>query len=168
LSIRKIKLKNKIRYSLTKKERIKIFLYLHFSYPGWKYVRILGGPFLILVGILLIKSNIYFSIAYGGFAIGFGLYYMLRPFLKILINIKKYKIIKETIEYNNKTKDIKIISDTLKVNIPTERILNIKKLKWGYKLMIKIDNRKHYIVLTKKSIIDGNLDNFIEYIMSNK
>jgi hypothetical protein len=161
-------MKNKISYSLTKKERIKIFLYLHFSYPGWKYVRILGGPLLILIGILLIQLDIYFSIAYGGFAIGFGLYYLLRPFLKILINIRKYKTIEETIEYNNKKKDIKILSDTLKINIPLDRILNIKKLKWGYKLIIKIDNRKHYIILTKKSIVDGNIDNFIEYIMSNK
>lgn len=155
---------NRIINYLTKKERIKLFLYLYYSYPGWKYIRIISGPLLIFIGIFFLNSQVKFNIAYGGFALGYGIYYTLKPFLNILLSIKKLKNYEESIMLNDSTNELDIQSNEIKLTIPLDKILKIKKLKRGYKITIKIENRKNYFILSKKNIKDGDLDELIKKI----
>ena len=76
----------KITFFLSPFERRKIFLLqYYFGYGLFVAVtRIVVGPLLLLVGLMMIKKGTTFSLIYGGAAIAYSFYYMMRPWLQLL------------------------------------------------------------------------------------
>lgn len=93
--------------TLTKSDYKAFFIYNHFfgARALIKYLRLFCGPLLILLGIYLLKKvNDRFGIAYGGFALGFGIYYMLMPFVSTWFG--KFKEETFTYQFTNDILDV--------------------------------------------------------------
>src|SRR6476469_9776613 len=75
------------RQTLTRAERTKLFLKEY--YTGNKVytntIRIIGGPLVICCGMHLYSEPTRFAIAYGGFCLLYGTYYLLKPLLIVLL-----------------------------------------------------------------------------------
>lgn len=82
----------KIKIHLAAPDSRKLFLYRFYNFKGYKFLRRFGGPLIVVIGLLLLRlkpTNNFafenFSVYFASFAIGFGAYYTLRPFLTLLI-----------------------------------------------------------------------------------
>lgn len=95
----------KIKTLLQPADNRRLFLKRFFTVGKWKFVRLTGGPLLILTGILLfhirawgkglIPENV--VIYFCSFCVGFGIYYGIRPFL-MLLNRKFFSEISSELE----------------------------------------------------------------------
>ena len=88
-----------MQLTLTKADYKSFFTYQYFfgAKSIRRYIRLFAGPILVLLGInFLYNDDNRFGIAFGGFCLGYGIYYTLKPFLFILI--KKFP--NETFTYN--------------------------------------------------------------------
>ena len=76
----------KFTFLLSRAERRKIFLLqYYFGYGLFVAVtRIVVGPLLLLVGLMMIKKGTNFSLIYGGASIAYSFYYMMRPWIQLL------------------------------------------------------------------------------------
>lgn len=83
---------------IDKKDYLAFFYYQYYnSKILWiRLMRYIGGPIIILLGIFFLSRDEKFGIAYGGFCIGYGIYYIIKPLLFVLI--KKYKTQRITVE----------------------------------------------------------------------
>lgn len=78
---------------VTRREKIRMSLYEYYWGQNWwlSLLRLLAGPLLILIGIFLVQVGDNVSVAYGGFSVGYGIYYTLKPFLRIALRLDYYK-----------------------------------------------------------------------------
>jgi len=145
-----------LSYTLKRNDRIKIFLLQYYTLPFWKYVRIFAGPVLVLMGIFLLNVPGKLYIAYGGFCIGYGCYYILKPYLAVLIRFRKS--IDENIE-------LKILEDN-KLEINDKNASSsidfsmIKSVKLSRKyLIINLASPKYFTLFVPvASVTDGNVE----------
>jgi hypothetical protein len=150
----------KILYKINKLDNIKIFLYSYFTIDKWKYIRIFSGPLLICIGVFLLYFPNTFQIAFGGFAIGYGIFMLIRPFLRLIYINKKYEESEILFIYHNKN-EIEINTIKFKGKLKVDKI-EIKEIgNWCIILKIKHDNDKMNIIIPKKSVIEGNLDKLL-------
>ncbi|RYU77209.1 hypothetical protein [Hymenobacter persicinus] len=72
---------------ITRAERINLFLKeYYFGNSTWtNSVRIVGGPLVIGCGVYLYPSSLHFAVGYGGFCLVYGIYYLLKPAVIILV-----------------------------------------------------------------------------------
>lgn len=79
--------------TIERSERIKLFL--HNYYLGKNLysiiIRITGGPITILLGLLFIQKTEKAAIVYGGFMLLYGIYYILKPFLFVILRYNTFK-----------------------------------------------------------------------------
>lgn len=80
--------------TITRKENIQFFLHdYYFGYGKWiTGLRLLGGPFLVLLGWMYFQqANDKVSVAYGGVCFLYGIYMLFRPYLWVLFRLDGYK-----------------------------------------------------------------------------
>jgi hypothetical protein len=73
-------------YQLSRRDQIGIFLSQFYRFSWLLFVRIFGGPFMVLAGILLYTKEGKALVALGGFLIVFGIYHFFRPLFSILFS----------------------------------------------------------------------------------
>lgn len=118
---------------LERATRIRMFI-LEYYFGGklWiKIFRILGGPLIILLGWQLYNLEDRFEIGYGGFCILYGVYYILKPVLWVLLRLSSFKTTPIVIE---------VTEDKLKLR---DSISNSEVLFSGMQRVLK---RKTYYV----------------------
>jgi hypothetical protein len=156
-----------IQYSFNRFDQFVINLYSYYTYPKLFIMRLINGPILIFLGIIVlyIQKNTFFHY-FSLFSIFFGIYYCLRPLILFSYSSIKSSLSDESaiIDIGNKT----IIFSTKNITstIKTENIGSIKKIKWGYKIQINIEKRKIFFIIPYNKIKSGNLDIFIQEINS--
>lgn len=69
------------RFKLSDREFAMSWLREYYRRPGWRSVRILGGPFLIMLGVAMRGSSHQFTSIMALVSIGLGLYYVFKPLL---------------------------------------------------------------------------------------
>ncbi|HJL15484.1 MAG TPA: hypothetical protein RMH99_07515 [Sandaracinaceae bacterium LLY-WYZ-13_1] len=69
------------RFSLSDEEFRRAWLAEYYRRPGWRGLRILGGPAFVALGIVMVRSPELFTRVMGGVAILFGVYYAAKPWL---------------------------------------------------------------------------------------
>ena len=72
---------------LTRNERVKLFLseYYTGNTAYTNTIRIIGGPLVIGCGIYLYNEPARFAISYGGFCFVYGIYYLIKPLLIVIL-----------------------------------------------------------------------------------
>jgi hypothetical protein len=103
----------------------------YFGYSRFAMInRIIGGPFLVLVGCNLYNSNDKFGIAYAGFCIAYGIYFTLKPLLWVLFRIDSFK----TINFGVQPLEDRIIfrEDLSQTEVLYERFRRIFRRKYYY------------------------------------
>lgn len=78
---------------VTRAEKIRMSLFEYYwgGHWGMRLLRILGGPLMLGIGGFLVFVGDKFSMAYGGFMVGYGLYYMFKPLFLIVTRLDYYK-----------------------------------------------------------------------------
>lgn len=69
------------RFTLSDEEFRRAWLAEYFRRPGWRSLRILGGPAFVGLGVVLLQSEAVFQRVMGVVAVLFGLYYAAKPWL---------------------------------------------------------------------------------------
>ena len=127
--------------TITSKEKVTMYLIeYYFGYSNRiTPLRLVGGPFFVLLGITLLIKNYYeFTIFYAGFCFIYGAYFMLRPYLWILFRLENYKTEKISVDFKE---NILCIRDEKK----NESKINIDSCK-------EIKERKNYFVFIMTKI----------------
>lgn len=124
---------NKIH--LSRPKRVKMFL--HEYYFGQKgpitFIRLVMGPVLPLIGMdLYNNAQDKFGIAYAGFCIAFGIYYILKPALWILSHWKAFKTIDFQLELTSEV--IRITEEKGHCELELSGFKNIWKRKFYFAL----------------------------------
>jgi len=142
----------KINFVLTRAERMKIFLLQYYFGYGLfvSITRILVGPLLLLVGLMMIKKGSTFSLIYGGASIAYSLYYMLRPWLQLLFRIHfepttlEVELFDESIKLTDESgfSEIRFDSFTKVYKRGNYLIMKMKNLQVLYFPMHLIENEK--------------------------
>jgi len=122
-----------------RKEKIIIFLKdYYFGFSKWIiFLRLFGGPLLILIGLYLYNEGFdKFSVAYSGFCILYGIYMIFKPCIWVLSHTDNYK---------TENVDIEVEDDFLRI----KDAQNESKI--GFETFIKILEKKDYFsfVITK-------------------
>jgi hypothetical protein len=159
---------DEIKYSLSKLDQFVIKLYSYYTYPKLFLIRIINGPIIIFLGLIIIiylQINT-FSKYIGLFSIFFGIYYCLRPFILFSYSSIKSSNIEETANLSKENKTITFNGQNVTSIIKIENIGLIKKIKWGYNIQINIEKRKMFLIIPYKKVKSGNLDIFIQEIKS--
>jgi hypothetical protein len=154
----------KIEYILSPINQMKIKLYNYYTYPNI-YVcisRLFSGPVMIILGLNLFtseeKNNYYFFCL---FLIIYGCYVFIKPLLQVLMKINYKSTLNQIIEYDNNKKEFIIRYSDVKNVISINDINKIYKIKFGYKIFIKILKEQIFITIPKKLVISGDLDSLI-------
>jgi hypothetical protein len=79
----------RISYEVSRADAARLLLYGYYTRPGWRWVRIVAGPLMVVLGILMLTQPGRFSTIYGGAVIGYGVYYALRPFLMMIARLRR-------------------------------------------------------------------------------
>ncbi|MGB1207222.1 MAG: YcxB family protein [Chitinophagales bacterium] len=97
----------KLTFFLNRAERRKVFLLqYYFGYGIFVTVtRIIVGPLLLLVGLMMIKKGSTFSLIYGGASIAYSFYYMMRPWLQVLFRTR----------FNPTHLDVELLENSIKL-----------------------------------------------------
>lgn len=69
------------RFTLSDAEFRRAWLAEYYRRPGWRSLRVLGGPALVALGVTMVRSDAVFQRVMGVVAILFGLYYAAKPLL---------------------------------------------------------------------------------------
>jgi hypothetical protein len=69
------------RFTLSDEEFRRAWLAEYYRRPGWRSLRILGGPAFVALGVMMVRSDAVFQRVMGVVAILFGVYYALKPLL---------------------------------------------------------------------------------------
>ncbi len=80
--------------TISRKEKIQFALDDYFfGYGKWTtFLRMFGGPFLLLAGIYLLQTELLIVFAaFGGIFIFYGIYMIVKPALLILLRLENYK-----------------------------------------------------------------------------
>lgn len=150
----------KIRVHMTSGDMRRLLLYRYFFLMKMKFIRWFGGPLVVLLGSFLLivdlaeypfldKVGTYL----GSFAIGFGIYFMLRPFIALLIG-KNFK--EETADYELREKGLGIEeAKGFKTELPYTLIRSCETIK--DKLVIRFVNKPNAIlVVYLDKVIEGD------------
>jgi hypothetical protein len=127
-----------------------IIYFYFFGHKKWKFYRPVMGCLCILSGIFLLSGDDgKFWTGYGGFALGYGIYYLTKPFLYVLI--KKHKTI--TADYEFVDNSI-IINDRLSTSTLNLAEFPIQKNSKYYYIRINISQRLFFPIskLSEKEI----------------
>lgn len=115
---------------VTSKEKISMYLIeYYFGFNNFiTPLRIVGGPFFILLGFtILYKYLDESSIYYAGFSFIFGFFVMLRPYLQMLFSLENFKT--EEIDINVNTSGLTVMQKKSKSEIKFNSCINIKERK---------------------------------------
>ncbi len=113
--------------SIYRKEKVRMFLTDYYLADRvWKNIaRMIGGPLLILIGVdFYIKNYDQFTLAYSGFCIGYGTYFMLKPFLWMLLRRSLFNKEQVEVTVNDHALWLRSGSDESKIQLS-----NFKKIK---------------------------------------
>jgi hypothetical protein len=148
---------------LSRKKRIKMFLNeYYFGYSLWiTIMRLIGGPFVFLIGINMYQNTDRFGIAYGGFCIIYGLYYTLKPAIWIISRLDSFKAFDLSVEiFDNKLKLKDNVSDS---EILLDSFRRILKRKSYYAFEISKFNKLYipfnFFTEDQKKVIELKLKN---------
>lgn len=92
--------------TLLRSDRVKMF-FNEYYFGGSRWVtanRIFGGPLIVLIGIDLYQASFLyqnsnrFNIAFGGFCICYGIYFILKPIFWVLFRLDSFKTVKLIVE----------------------------------------------------------------------
>jgi hypothetical protein len=122
-----------LSYFLSRSDHIRFFVLEYFFGAGGVYVwiRTLGGPLLVFMGINYASGSEKYSVFFGVFCIFFGLFYAFRPIFTVLLNkehiFDDYSITlyleKSALHFRNNTSDD---------SIQYRQITEFSKRKWYY------------------------------------
>lgn len=124
--------------NIPQSERIKIFLNEYYFGYGVYYsiLRIVAGPLILLMGLnMYLNGSTKFGVSYSGFMIFFGLYYILKPMITILIQkswFKKFDLI-----YQIEPEKIIIKSGNSKSELDYSELNKVQKRKTYFALKMK-------------------------------
>lgn len=138
-----------LRFALSRSGHVKFFILEYYFGAGGVYIwiRTLGGPFLIFMGLNYLFSGERYSVYFGLFCVLFGLFYGLRPILTIIIN--KEGVFEDNIVTLSLEKSaLHVQINTDEVGIRYQHIIEFSKRKWYY--IIKASkNRSIFIPLNQ-------------------
>jgi hypothetical protein len=149
----------KIEYVLSKKDKTMIYLNQHYSNGFWGLVRLLGGPLLLVFGIIVFLFSEGLGRYVGIFSVMFGAYYGLRPLFSLLseskeisdehgfLSISRYGTL--TVKDDNTETDVK--KEYIKTYSLTKKYLIIRIF----------TSRSFLIQIPLECIAGGNLKEFI-------
>ncbi len=148
--------------TVTAKEKISMYL-IEYYFGFNKLVtplRIVGGPFFILLGFtILYNYPIENAVYYVGFSFIFGFFIMLRPYLQILFRLENFKT--EEINLNINKESVTVIQKETKSKIKFSACSGIKERKKHVVFILDKVNRvqipKHVFEEEQYSMIRQNL-----------
>lgn len=115
---------------VTSKEKISMYL-IEYYFGFNKFVtplRIVGGPFFILLGFtILYKYPVENSFYYVGFSFIFGFFVIMRPYIQMVFSLENFKT--EEIEINVNNSGLTVIQKKSKSAIKFDYCINIKERK---------------------------------------
>ena len=146
--------------TVTSKEKISMYL-IEYYFGYNKFItplRIVGGPFFIVMGFVLLYKNTSENTIYAvGFSFLLGIFALLRPYLQILSRIENYKTEDIDIKVNNE--GLTVIQKNAKSQIKFNSCIGIKERKKHYVFIFDKLNRvqipkhvfndEHYVYLKK-------------------
>lgn len=151
-----------LEFQLTRRDRINSFFTRYYSYPGWKYVRILGGPFLVAIGLVLQHVPTAFHMAYGGFAIGFGIYYLLKPFLYLAIRWRTFAAGGVTLALDDEEM-LSVTDGGVNARVSADTVRSARIANGLLAIEIKVD-RRAFLDLPLRALTSGDAGAFIEAV----
>lgn len=122
-----------ITMELSKKRKYGIYLNeYYFSYGfGYLVLRLFAGPAILILGLIyFLNSDQKGIIAYSGLMIGFGIYYIMKPFIHLIFNESWYHHFESEVEIFDD--EIVLTNGEIRIEIPKEKILNLQKRKNYY------------------------------------
>lgn len=78
-----------LRFTLTHGELARAWLFEYYRRGLWGVLRLLGGPALVVVGWTLRQSGDGLVAAFGAFAVGYGVYYAVKPLLHVAFQVRR-------------------------------------------------------------------------------
>ena len=150
-----------ITYLLTRRDKAQLFLYAYYSYPGWGWLRSFGGPAVAVAGAFIVSASEGWMKAVGGFFIGYGIYYAIKPVLHFLLTRKKQIDTREKVEYDVEEGVIHFSSNQVRLDIPGTDLLAVKKTPFGKSLLIRVQGRLSRIFIPQPRVVEGDYEAFI-------
>ena len=146
---------------VTSKEKISMYL-IEYYFGFNKFItplRIVGGPFFILLGfVILYKIPVENSIYYTGFSFIVGLFVILRPYFQIFFRLENFKT--EDIDIKVEKTGLSVKQKTTVSKIKFSSCINIKERKKHIVFIFDKVNRvqipKHVFTEEQFKIIRGN------------
>ncbi|MDO1446325.1 hypothetical protein Q0590_08690 [Rhodocytophaga aerolata] len=131
---------------ITKKDYTRFYLYQYYHSPNLltRILRYICGPVLVAMGIHLLSYPQKFGIAYGGFCIGYGIYYTAKPFLFLLF--KKFTPQSGFLE----VKDTHLLFES-KEGKSLVDLTKVKSYKTTSFFVIKLENN-HSVIIPKEKL----------------
>lgn len=127
----------KAHLQIDKKDYRAFYLYLYFNSknPLIRIMRYVGGPILIAAGVYMLRNDEKFAVAYGGFCVGYGVYYILKPFLFVIL--KRFKPQHLSMEINGPHLVFEAAEGKSEVNISRLKTYKTKRY-----FVIKLENNQ--------------------------
>lgn len=145
-----------LKYKITKKDKIHLFFREYYTIPGWKFIRLFGGPLVIMLGAFLMETEPDWQILAGIF-IGYGVFYSFKPLLQVML--KFHKLTEETIELRIENGKLRVNDGLAKSEIDAKQIGNIIRTKGYVDIVLNLKEEfKIYVPLS--GILEGNVDEF--------
>jgi hypothetical protein len=113
------------RFKLSDREFAMAWLREYYRRPGWRSIRVLGGPLMVMVGVALRGSSQTFTSVMGIVAIVFGVYYALKPivFTSVLTSQRRRRNSADVeIEVTFDRDGMRVADGKAKTALPWERI----------------------------------------------
>lgn len=149
----------KLTYTLQRKDNVRIFL-RHYYFSGWKWLRRLGGPFIILMGLYFYWAYEYethkFIFAFAAFSVGYGLYYTLKPFIFVLMRYKKFGAETISLELTGDNR-LAITESTGRADLDLSKISSVQMMEQN--MVLTFDSKASLYVLRDR-VEEGDLDAF--------
>ena len=156
----------KITYLLSRKDKAQLFFYAYYSYPGWGWLRSLGGPALAVLGALIVTgSEGWFRIA-GGFFVAYGIYYAIKPVIHFFVTRKLQIDTRETVTYDSEADTLSFASNQTSLQIPASDLVALKKTPFGKSIIIRVNGRLTRIFIPRPRVVQGKYESFIRAMES--
>ncbi len=130
---------------IDKKDYSAFYLYLYYNSKNRliRVLRYIGGPILILLSFYMLDREGKFSVAYGGFCLGYGIYYLLKPFLELLL--KRFAPQDISLEINGAQLSFETKDGKSEVNISRLKTYKTKQF-----FVIQLENNQSVFLPKKK------------------